>query len=133
MERNQNHVWWIWNIQCRNQRKCREAKEKELQNFDDYHVYDEVTYSGQNVIGTRFVLTEKDDGTIKARFVIKGFQEETIQADSPTASRETLKVFLTISANEKWIVEGSDVRAAFLQSDVIDRDVLVEPPVEKKR
>lgn len=63
-------------------------------------MYDEVKYEGQNVIGTRFVLTEKDDKSIKARFVIKGFQEDINESDSPTESRETLKVFLTISANK---------------------------------
>ena len=85
------------------------------------------------MLGTRFVLTEKDDGNIKARFVIKGFQEDVDQSDSPTASRDTLKVFFTITANERWIIEGSDVRAAFLQSDIIDRNVFIEPPPQKKK
>ena len=107
----------------KNFKLCQEAKEHELENFDQYDVYEEIEDSGQHVIGTRFVLTEKSDGTIKARFVIKGFQEDLIQSGSPTASRETLKVFCTISANEKWMVLASDVRAAFLQSDKNDRDV----------
>ena len=101
----------------RNFNRCKEAKENELINFDKYQVYEEVEENDKEVLGTRFVLTEKPDGTIKARFVVKGFQEEIIQSDSPTASRETLKVFCTITANEKWDVVASDVRAAFLQSD----------------
>ena len=84
-------------------------------------------------MGTRFVLTEKEDGTIKARFVVKGFQEPDNQADSPTASRDTFKVFCAIAANEKWEVEGSDVQAAFLQSDLLDRNIFVEPPKEKRK
>ena len=114
--------------------KCQEAKAKELQNFDEYRVYDEVDDVGQHVMGTRYVLTEKDDGRIKARFVVKGFQDDTFnQSDSPTASRETLKVFFTIAANEGWDIEGSDVRSAFLQSEVIDRDVYVQPPAERQK
>ena len=89
--------------------------------------------NGQGVNGTRFVLTEKHDGSIKARFVIKGFQEEHYQSESPTASRKTLKVFCTISANEKLKVVASDLRAAFLQSDTIDREIYVEPPPQRKR
>ena len=114
--------------------KCQEAKKKELQNFDDYNVYDEVEDVGQPVMGTRYVLTEKDNGDIKARFVVKGFQENNEnQSDSPTASRETLKVFFTIAANEAWTIEGSDVRSAFLQSEKIDREVFVHPPPERKK
>ena len=74
------------------------------------------------MLGTRYVLTEKADGTIKARFVTKGFQEQfSLPSDSPTSSRETVKVFLAIAANEGWKVECSDVSSAFLQSDKIDR------------
>ena len=42
-------------------------------------------------------------------------------------------MFLAIAANEGWQVECSDVRSAFLQSDKIDRDVYVHPPMERKR
>ena len=41
-----------------------------------------------------------------------------------------MKVFLVIAANEKC---SSDVRSAFLQSDEIDRDVFVEPPLERRK
>ena len=71
---------------------------------------------------------------MKARLVVKGFQEENPQqSDSPTASREIFKVFCAISANECWNIEASDVRSAFLQSDVIDRNIFVKPPPERQR
>ena len=117
-----------------NASKVREAKDKELNNFDEYNAFEEVEYNGQDVLGTRFVLTEKQDGSIKARFVTKGFQEEYLHpSDSPTSSRETVKIFLAIAANEGWPVESSDVRSAFLQSDTLDRDVFVEPPPERRK
>ena len=110
------------------------AKEKELKNFDDFRAFEEVEYVGQTVLGTRFVLTEKPDSSIKARFVTKGFQEcFSEQSDSPTSSRESIKVFLAIAANEKWVVESSDVRSAFLQSEKIDRAVFVEPPPQRQK
>ena len=114
-----------------NSEKVKEAKEKELSNFDDYEAFEEVEYDGQKVLGTRYVLTEKPDGSIKARFVTKGFQEEFLHpSDSPTSSRETIKIFLAIAGNEQWAIESSDVRSAFLQSEIIDRDVYVQPPTE---
>ena len=45
--------------------KVKKAKEKELSNFDDYKAFEEVQEDGQDILGTRFVLTEKPDGTIK--------------------------------------------------------------------
>ena len=73
--------------------QCEEAKAKELNNFDQYQVYKEVPYVGQKILSSRFVLTEKSDGSIKARLVVKGFQEEDIQqSDSPTVSRDSLKI-----------------------------------------
>ena len=97
-------------------------------------MYEEVDLDNQHVLGTRYVLTEKPDGTIKARFVVKGFQETDLKpSDSPTAGRETLKSFLSLASNEKWKLEGSDVRSAFLQSEKLERDVYVEPPEEMKK
>ena len=117
-----------------NRKLCEEAKEKELQNFDEYEVFMEVEHSNQKVLGTRFVLTQKNDGTIKARLVTKWFQEtDDLQTDSPTASRDTLKVFCTVAANEEWTVVGSDVRSAFLQADEVSREIFVEPPPERKK
>ena len=117
-----------------NTEEVQKAKLKELENFDKYDAFEEVLFKDQEVLGTRYVLTEKPDKSIKARFVVKGFQEEFDDAsDSPTSSRETVKVFLAVAANEGWKVECSDVRSAFLQSDTIDRDVFVEPPPERRK
>ena len=117
-----------------NQEKVHEAKEKELKNFDDFDVYEEIKYKDQDVLGTRFVLTQKPDNSIKARFVVKGFQENFEDAsDSPTSSRETLKVFLAVAANEKFQIKCSDVRSAFLQSNTIQRDVFIDPPPQRKK
>ena len=79
------------------------------------------------------MLVKKDNNKIKARFVIKGFQEAEMQSDSPTISRETLKIFCSTAANEKWCIEMSDVQAAFLQSNDLNRDVFIEPPMQRKK
>ena len=55
-----------------NKNLCDDAKEKEQTNFENYNVFEEVPFDNQKVLGTRFVLTKKPDGTIKARLVTKG-------------------------------------------------------------
>merc|ERR1712081_87357 len=52
-----------------NKDNCRETKEKELLKFTGYDVYEDDPFVNYNVIGTQFVMTMKEDGTMKARFV----------------------------------------------------------------
>ena len=70
---------------------------------------------------------------IKARLCLRGFQETNVpRSDSPTASREMVKVALAVAANEGWKAESLDVTAAFLQGSKLEREVFVEPPPEMK-
>ena len=39
--------------------RCWEAKEKELRSWEDFNVYKEVKYEGQDLIGTTWMLIEK--------------------------------------------------------------------------
>ena len=105
-----------------------------MENFEEYEAFQEVPFKGQPTLGSRYILTRKEDGTLKARFVVKGFQEKAkSQSDSPTASRESLKLYLSIVANEEWELISYDVRSAFLQSDKLERDVFTKPPPDKFR
>ena len=80
---------------------------------------------------------EKRDGQktdIKGRIVAKGFQEqEKPQSDSPTISRESLKTFIAVAANEQFKVCSVDITGAFLQADKIDREVFIRPPTDIKK
>ena len=72
-----------------NEKRCIEAKEKELKCWDNFDVYDEIVNEGQPKIGTNWVLTEKvinGVSGVKARLTVRGDQEETndLRKDSPT-------------------------------------------------
>ena len=80
------------------------------------------------------MVTEKEGGNYKARLVVRGFEEEDYpQSDSPTASRESFKTFLSLAANEEFAIQNMDVKSAFLQGTPLNRDVYMEPPVECKK
>ena len=120
-----------------NEKRCREAKEEELQKFLDFEVYSECIDEGQPRLGTNWVLTEKvtDEGTkVKARLTVRGDQEDSDQfrKDSPTIRKSNIKVLLSIAAMNGWKIKSSDVTAAFLQSVPIERDVYVLPPKERR-
>lgn len=81
------------------------AKEKEYNNLTEYNTFEEVKDDGQQRVSSRWVITkkEKHDGQktdYKARLVARGFQEECKpQADSPTAMKESIKIFLAVATN----------------------------------
>lgn len=112
-----------------------EAKAAEIQNWKDNNVYDVVPYVGQSCISTRWVITEKVVGSEvkqKARLVARGFEEKSadILKDSPTCSKQCFRLMLTIVVSKGWDCHCIDVKAAFLQGKMINRDVYLLPPRE---
>ena len=76
------------------------AKQDELEKWKNFNVYIEVSDQGQERINGRWVCTKKTVNgkeVPKARYVIKGFQEHSeIRPDSPTGSKESLRLLLSI-------------------------------------
>ena len=71
---------------------------------------------------------------MKARLVAKGFQEKNkVQSDSPTAQKESFRLFLAMSAlvNVESL-RSIDISAAFLQAEQLRREVFIEPPNDLK-
>ena len=78
------------------------------------------------------MITQKDnhDGQntqFKEILVARGFQEvEKVQSDSPTALRDSFRMFLSLAATTRIEkLRSIDIRAAFLQSDKLKREVFV--------
>ena len=84
---------------------CVAAKKKELENFDEYDVYDIVDKpKDAHLINTEWVIVEKEDEKggkiIKARLCMRGDLEKNkhlIPTDSPTINRTTLRLMLAIA------------------------------------
>merc|ERR1712236_76105 len=116
-----------------------EAKNDEIENLKHYETFEEVMDEGQETIGNRWIITEKQkhDGqkqAYKARLVAKGFQKiDQPQSDSPTAAKESFKFLMALAANQNFKVVSMDIRAAFLQAKKLDREVFVRPPDDIKK
>ena len=114
--------------------ECVAAKEKELENWEQFEVYREVKDVGQTLLGTNWVLVKKDYG-VKARLCVRGDQEEdkeSVRTDSPTVNRVNVKLFYVLAASMGWQVRTADVKAAFLQGAPLERDVFIRPPKERR-
>lgn len=112
------------------------AKIKELENWKNNQVYEEVPYHNQHLISTRWVMSTKEkQGSFitKARLVARGFEDDAVKkgsVDSPTCSKETVRVTLSIMAMKEWKCNALDVKTAFLQGNPLQRDIFLKPPKE---
>ena len=110
------------------------AKQEELKNWIANDVYTEVNNQGQDTVSVRWVVTNKvvdQKVSYKARLCARGFEEEQpFRKDSPTGSREGLRLTFSIIASKGWELNSLDIKSAFLQGKEIDRTVFIKPPPE---
>ena len=132
---NKEHGWQVYMVTIPKNRHddqdCMKAKEIELQKLQSFSVYDEVPDLGQTCISTRWVLWNKGK-EVRARLVARGFEEDTsrIEVDSPTVGKSTVRMVLAVAAAKHWIIKSTDIKSAFLQGNVLQRDVYIKPPKE---
>ena len=110
-------------------------KLQEIEKWKHFKTFQEVPNTGQDAISTRWVCTRKIKGgqvTYKARLVARGFEEnsKTLKTDSPTCSKESLRLLLAIISCRGWKLHSLDVKSAFLQGALLERDVFIKPPKE---
>lgn len=116
-----------------------DAKEREISSLVDNDVFEWAEDQGQKVITTKWVFTEKDTPEggkkVKARLVARGFEENSddLRTDSPTCSRQALRLVFVAAATMNWELQSLDITAAFLQGNILDRDVFIQPPVDYAR
>ena len=112
------------------------AKQKELESWKSNNVYKEVDDEWQPRISCRWVITSKVVNGIsiaKACLVARGFEDSEVkgrQTDSPTCSKESIRIVLAIIASKEWKSRMLNVKTAFLQGKQLDRDVYIKPPRE---
>ena len=116
-----------------------ETKEKEIENLETYETFEEVDDIGQETIGSRWIVTEKEKHdrqkqNYKARLVAKGFQQrEQPKSDSPTSAKESFNLLVALTANISFKAVSMDIKAAFLQAKKLDREVYVRPPEDIRK
>ena len=111
-----------------------DAKLEELERWKEFDAFEEVENVGQKYITGCWVCNRKEsDGKLvnRAWYVIRGFQEDaSIQSDSPTGSKEGMRLALSVIACKGWRVNIIDIKSAFLQGKSLERDIFVVPPKE---
>ena len=113
------------------------AKKTEVEKWVEENVFEEVQFKGQDLLTTTWVITSKvhDEKVItKARLVVRGYEEiEKNRSDSPTCSKDNIRMLLAVAVSKDWKVQSLDIKAAFLQGNPIERSVLIKPPKEFRK
>jgi hypothetical protein len=117
--------------------EVKDAIDAEIAKYKSFKAFQEVEDEGQQSIPTRWVVTEQFESgknePYKARLCIRGDLEkgkDTVRSDSPTASKEAIKLALIIAANEGFKVQSGDIKSAYLQGEQLRRKIYVKPPKE---
>lgn len=114
------------------------AKEKEISNFKHFGVFEEVPRNEcdtENIVSSVWITKRKDDGSLKARLVARGFQEshKNLKVDAPTVDKTSIRIFLTCIPFMDWKCGSLDIKAAFLQSHTLERKVYLLPPPDVRK
>ena len=110
-------------LSAEQKRELVEAKDKELNTFVKYSVVEAASRQGISpsaLMKMRWVVTFKDDGSLKARLVVQGFTDRLgkTPTSSPTASRRSRQIFLTLAAPPGFPTHKGDVTCPFLNEDL---------------
>jgi len=142
-----NVLWWLPLSESVNQtlvlshidmlsQEVVDAKTLEMNNLKENDVFEVVPYVDQFVVSCRWIVEERSTGDggkkIKARLVARGFEEDLLntKVDSPTCSRQALRIVFSTASTFDWDVKSLDVKSAFLQGKPISREVYVMPPAD---
>ena len=98
-----------------------------------YETFELVEDICQETIGSYWVITkkEKHDGQkieYKAWLVARGFQEiDKPQSDLPMVGKESLKLVIALVANKYFNLASMNIKAAFLQGNILNRNIFMKP------
>ena len=113
------------------------AMDEEIQSIEKNDTWDLLDFSkGEDVIGVQQVYKTKynADGKVekdKARLVAKGFSQQPgidyNETFAPVARLDTIRMILSIAAQNNWKVYQMDVKSAFL-NDILEKELYIKQP-----
>lgn len=136
-EKYKNFVLLTYNeaMKSHKKEKWMEAINQEIQSLKQNKVWEVVNQEeakGHKILTNRWVFRVKDDGTYKARLVIRGNEQQDVDYDeifSPVASMSAIRTLLALSAAKNFQLMTFDVKTAFLNGELReDENIFMRVP-----
>ena len=113
------------------------SRAKEIQSWKDTNAFQLVPNEGQQSVSSRWIHTLKDkEGKqiAKLRLVVRGFEDadrDKIQTATPTCMKTMWRFCIALAVTLKWTPRCIDIKTAFLQGKLLQRDVYVRLPKDQ--
>lgn len=111
-------------------KEWRKAIDQELENMDRNQVWKLVPRSEANgkLMTGKWILKEKSDGKLKARWCARGFSEPFVDDTyAEVLPPTTMRMLLSLAATNNLHIRHIDITAAFLHAE-IDHPIYIEQP-----
>ncbi|CAB3257951.1 unnamed protein product [Arctia plantaginis] len=117
-------------IEKENWEKAIDSEKESLKKNKTWSLIDISEAGSKKILTNKWIFRVKDDGTYKARLVVRGFEQRGIDFDeiySPVVSQSTLKSLFAIAASKNSEIVTFDVKTAFLYGE-LDDDIFMYIP-----
>lgn len=114
--------------------KWQQAIDNEKQSLEKNQVWDIVDKSecaDKKILTSKWVFKIKEDGSYKARLVIRGFQQEAgidyHETFSPVVNISALRLLMALSSENQYKIKRFDIKTAFLYG-TLKEEIFMEIP-----
>jgi len=109
-----------------------ESEKESLRKNNTWKLVEEKQVDGKEILTSRWVFKIKDNGSYKARLVVRGCQQNKEHIDfkdtfSPVVESSSLRLLFAIAAQENLHIQTFDVKTAFLYGH-IEEEIYVKLP-----
>lgn len=112
-------------------KKAIEDEKGSLEKNQTWEYIDKKEANGTKVLTNKWVFKIKDDGTYKARLVVRGCQQQKgidyTEVFSPVVNISSLRMLLAISVKRNFILKKFDIKTAFLYGKITE-DIYMNVP-----
>lgn len=108
-----------------------DSEKASLECNNTWEIVDRKEANGKKILSNKWVFRLKEDGTYKARLVVRGFEQHGIDLNdiySPVISQSALRAILAIAASNNYNLITFDIKTAFLYGELSETDVYMNIP-----
>lgn len=112
----------------------REGKELWVEKNVYFRMLENDVPRNANIFGSHATYRRKSDGSAKARITAWGHRDTEMSVSrggTPSLKLDSMRLFLSLTAENRWIVRKMGIKSTYLQTGGFFRDIFVCPPSKR--